>query len=110
MLQYGYNVNGPAGGGTPRDPVHRKVGTLPVDATKDTAHPFTPEERPCICYGGLVFIGRHELTEEGEEVEVVEPVPCRRCAADAQRSWHRPRASAERCVKPREGIGPGSTT
>ncbi len=36
--------------------------------------------RPCICYAGLVYIGRLELTEEGEEVEVIEPVPCRRCS------------------------------
>jgi hypothetical protein len=60
-----------------------------MDVSKSTAHPAhpsTPEERPCICYGELVLIGRHELTEEGEEVEVVEAVPCRRCGADAQRS------------------------
>ncbi len=41
------------------------------------AHPST-EERPCICYEGLVFIG-HLVEEDGEEVEVVEAVPCRRC-------------------------------
>ncbi len=40
--------------------------------------------RPCICYDGLVFIGRLELTDEGEEVEVVEPVPCRRCNAGGE--------------------------
>jgi hypothetical protein len=33
-----------------------------------------------VCYDGRVFIGRLELTEEGEEVEVFEAVPCRRCA------------------------------
>ncbi len=32
-----------------------------------------------VCNDGLVFIGRLELTEEGEEIEVVEAVPCRRC-------------------------------
>ncbi len=31
------------------------------------------------CYDGLVFIG-HLVEEDGEEVEVVEAVPCRRCA------------------------------
>ncbi len=48
------------------------------ESSAPIAHPST-EERPCICYDGLVFIGRLELTEEGEEVEVVEAVPCRRC-------------------------------
>ncbi len=37
-------------------------------------------ERPHACMGGLVFIG-HLVEEDGEEVEVVEEVPCRRCAA-----------------------------
>ncbi len=31
------------------------------------------------CYGGLVFIGHLVEDECGEEVEVVEAVPCRRC-------------------------------
>ena len=35
--------------------------------------------RPCACMSGVVYIGR--LVEaDGEEVEVVEAVPCRRCA------------------------------
>ena len=65
-----------------------------MDTTKDTARPARPstpddtveahyaslEHLECaLCYGGLVFIGHLELTEEGEEVEVVAPVPCRRC-------------------------------
>jgi len=41
-------------------------------------HPST-EERPHGCYDGLVFIG-HFVEEDGEEVEVIEAVPCRRCA------------------------------
>ncbi|MDP9475611.1 MAG: hypothetical protein M3R38_07960 [Actinomycetota bacterium] len=51
---------------------HSTAGTL--------APPSSTEERPCACYDGLVFIGCLELTEEGEEVEVIEPVPCRRCS------------------------------
>jgi hypothetical protein len=38
-------------------------------------------ERPCACTDGLVYIGH--LVEDpgtGEEVEVIEAVPCRRCA------------------------------
>ena len=38
------------------------------------------EERPCACYDGLVYIG-HLVEEDGEEIEIVETVPCRRCAA-----------------------------
>jgi hypothetical protein len=55
-----------------------------VDA-RSLAHPAHPstEERPCACYDGLVFIG-HLVEEDGEEVAVVEAVPCCRCAADAR--------------------------
>jgi hypothetical protein len=50
--------------------------------TKESSAPFAhPSTEECfVCYNGLVFIGRLELTEEGEEVEVVEPVPYRRCS------------------------------
>jgi hypothetical protein len=55
-----------------------------VDA-RSLAHPAHPstEERPCACYDGLVFIG-HLVEADGEEVAVVEAVPCCRCAADAR--------------------------
>ena len=61
------------------------------------AHPSTEEqddtiearyaclERPHACYQGLVYIGH--LVEDpgtGEEVEVFEAVPCRRCAEEAR--------------------------
>ncbi len=36
------------------------------------------------CYDGLVFIGRL-VEEDGEEVEVFESVPCRRCSAGEAR-------------------------
>ena len=46
-------------------------------------HPSIEEQghgSPCfVCYDGQVYIGHHELTEEGEEIEVVEAVPCKRC-------------------------------
>jgi len=48
------------------------------NSTAPAARPST-EEHPCICYEGLVYIGHLELTEEGEEIEVIEAVPCRRC-------------------------------
>ena len=62
-------------------------------STARPAHPSTQDhddtieahyaslERPHACYDGVVYIGR--LVEEpgtGEEVEVIEAVPCRRCA------------------------------
>jgi hypothetical protein len=31
------------------------------------------------CYGGVVYIGHLLEGEDGEEVEVFEAVPCRRC-------------------------------
>jgi hypothetical protein len=56
------------------------------------AHPTTTEnqddtveahyaclERPCACVDGLVYIG-HLVEQDGEEVEVIEAVPCRKCA------------------------------
>ena len=46
------------------------------------AHPSTEEhDRPHACLDGAVYIGH--LVEDpgtGEEVEVIEAVPCRRCA------------------------------
>ncbi len=39
------------------------------------------EEAPHGCYDGLVYIGHLVEDECGEEFEVVEEVPCRRCAA-----------------------------
>ncbi len=38
-----------------------------------------PHGTPHGCMNGLVFIG-HMIEEDGEEVEVFESVPCRRCA------------------------------
>ncbi len=66
-----------------------------VDTMKSSApdaHPSRPEVaagdpfayagRKCFaCYEGLVYIGHLEMAEEGEEVEVIEAVPCRRCNA-----------------------------
>jgi hypothetical protein len=42
------------------------------------------QERDCFaCYDGMVYFGELvEDAETGEEVEVVEAVPCRRCRAE----------------------------
>jgi hypothetical protein len=55
----------------------------PDDDTVE-AHYSGLERLECaLCYRGLVYIGRLELTEEGEEIEVIEAVPCRRCAKES---------------------------
>jgi len=76
----------------PRGPAQRE--RTPMDTRKSSApaHPPTEDhdddtveahyaclERPCVCIEGWVFVG-HVIEEDGEEVEVVEAVPCRRCA------------------------------
>ena len=53
-----------------------------VDQRDDTieAH-YASLERgvPCSCYGGYHYIGHMVIGEDGEEVEVFEVVPCRKC-------------------------------
>jgi hypothetical protein len=65
-----------------------------VDITESSApyaHPSTEDhdtveahyaclERPHACCQGVVFIGRLVVGDDGEEVEVIEAVLCRRCA------------------------------
>ena len=38
-----------------------------------------PEEAPHGCYEGFVYIGHIAEDEQGDPVEVIERVPCRRC-------------------------------
>ncbi len=48
------------------------------------AHPSTEgQEHPHVCLEGVVYIGRL-VEEDGDEVEVFEAVPCRRCAEEAR--------------------------
>jgi hypothetical protein len=53
-----------------------------VDEQQSTAHPAHPsteeQDHPHACLNGYVYIG-HLVEEDGEEVDVVDPVPCRRC-------------------------------
>jgi hypothetical protein len=66
------------------------------------AHPSTEEhddtieahyaslERPHPCIEGVVYVGHLVVAEDGEEVEVVETVPCRRCTGeDVQHGYNR---------------------
>ena len=53
-----------------------------MDSIKSSAPalPRTHHERPHVCYEGAVYIG-HLVEEDGDYTEIVETVPCRRCAA-----------------------------
>jgi hypothetical protein len=42
--------------------------------------PLPTDERPHTCYEGWVFLGAEGEDENGEHTEVIERVPCRRCA------------------------------
>ena len=47
------------------------------------AHPSTEDhglDHPHACTDGVVFIGYLVVDGDGEEVEIIEAVPCRRCA------------------------------
>ncbi len=48
-------------------------------------HPdaYGEEETPHACMGGWVFLGFEAQDEQGEHVEVIERVPCRRCHPEA---------------------------
>jgi hypothetical protein len=37
-------------------------------------------ERPHACLEGVVYVGHRVVGNDGEEVKVVDAVPCRRCA------------------------------
>jgi hypothetical protein len=37
-------------------------------------------ERPCACIEGFAYVGHWVVGDDGEEVEVVDAVPCPRCA------------------------------
>jgi hypothetical protein len=43
--------------------------------------PTPTDETPHGCYEGFVYLG-HLIEEDGEEVEVIEAIPCRRCKGD----------------------------
>ena len=56
---------------------HAHPSTEDHDDTLE-AH-YASLERPHVCTDGVVYIGHQVVGEDGEEVEVVETVPCRRC-------------------------------
>ena len=52
------------------------------DDTVEAHYSALERMRPHACIDGLVYIGHLIVAEDGEEVEVVEAVTCRRCAGD----------------------------
>src|SRR5215212_116234 len=62
---------------------HAHPSTEDHDDTVE-AH-YASLERPHACYQGVVFIG-HVVEDpgSGEEVEVIEAVPCRKCTDDSR--------------------------
>ena len=53
-----------------------------MDTTKSSASSAHPsiQERSCFaCYRGVVYLG-HMVEEDGEEIEIFEAAPCRRCS------------------------------
>jgi hypothetical protein len=57
---------------------HAHPSTQDHDDTVE-AH-YASLERPHACYEGVVYIGHLVIGGDGEEVEVIEAVPCRCCA------------------------------
>jgi len=56
-----------------------------VDTKNSTAPSPHPSTEECFaCYDGTVYIGHLVEDECGEEVEVFEAVPCRRCSSVAK--------------------------
>jgi hypothetical protein len=80
---------------TPRDPANLMRRLTAMTIAHD-AHPSTDDHddtveaqfsglerlRPCACMNGTVYIGHLVVGDDGEELEVVDAVPCRRCAVD----------------------------
>jgi hypothetical protein len=56
------------------DPFH--VAAPDLDEVGQDAHPHA-------CYDGVVYVGHLVGDANGGEVEVIEAVPCRRCAEEA---------------------------
>jgi hypothetical protein len=51
------------------------------DDTVEVHYSSLERLRPHACTNGWIFVGHLVLGDAGEEVEVVESVPCRRCPA-----------------------------
>jgi hypothetical protein len=65
-------------------PTARQGDTVDEKSVAHWGHHPRPDahedETPHFCYDGWVFLGFESEDENGENVEVIERVPCRRCA------------------------------
>jgi hypothetical protein len=61
---------------------HAHPSTEDHDDTVEAQFSGLERLRPCACLNGTVYIGVL-VEQDGEEVEVFEAVPCRRCAEEA---------------------------
>jgi hypothetical protein len=52
------------------------------DDTVEAHYSALERLRPHACIDGVVYIGHLVVAEDGEEIEVFDAVPCRRCAGD----------------------------
>lgn len=55
------------------------IKRIPVSGDPFYVVAHDQDDRLCARIDGVVYLGRTTFTEDGEEVEVVEAVPCRRC-------------------------------
>jgi hypothetical protein len=61
-----------------------------MDTRESTAYPahssteeLNHQDHPHACLNGYIYLGYTVFDEEGEEVERIEALPCRRCAEQA---------------------------
>ncbi len=54
---------------------------IPPDGDPFSSAPRHDQDHPHACLDGYVYLGYTTIGEDGEEVERIEAVPCRRCVA-----------------------------
>ena len=59
---------------------HAHAPTEDHDDTVEAHYSGLERLRPHVCCEGVVYIGYLVVGEDGEETEVIEAVPCQRCA------------------------------
>jgi hypothetical protein len=61
------------------------MDTRESSASKADAHVVQEvrQDHPHACTGGYVYLGYTAIDADGEEVELIERLPCRRCVEEA---------------------------
>jgi hypothetical protein len=69
---------------TPRLRPTERGPTVDKPTISPAGDPFHPaphdQDHPHVCLDGKIFIGHIVAGDDGEEIEIIEVVPCRRCA------------------------------